>query len=386
MRRWHFTLTCFVLILILSPAKYSKASDEANIAFLGRMTTHDPHRVQSNFELDLLLMIYEPIFRLDPYLKIEKTFASVELSRDALMITIKVDNTIKFHDGDELTAHDIKASLDRVISGPSSLTRYLHGISVVNVVDDHTLSISFDRPNPKALYGLTRVGVVKRRTIIESGDDISSSVPNGTGPFKFVEHQPGAFIRLERNDEHWSSDINMQPEYVNFIFVPKVSAAVQGFEGRRFDFIYPASPKVVQLIQRNLVDYSSPVQGYGAEEPLRLYFSTGDVFRTYYPWITRASRKIPIGLSGTFVHQSSPLARSGTDEVWVETLEDDGAEQPTIEDLLNLDGLAQAGIKKVCGDKCPESCNNSCTTDENGKKCCSVASMPREIIGDLLKD
>jgi peptide/nickel transport system substrate-binding protein len=84
-------------------------------------------------------------------------------------------------------------------------------LEAVDTPDPRTAILRFSAPTPfqlvrNALPALTSV-VPKH---LYDGTDINANPANarliGTGPFRFVEHRPGEFYRLERNPEYWERD------------------------------------------------------------------------------------------------------------------------------------------------------------------------------------
>jgi peptide/nickel transport system substrate-binding protein len=113
---------------------------------------------------------------------------------------------VKFHNGDPLTAEDVKFSLERYRgagSGP-----FKARIASIDVVDSHRVRFHFKQPWPDFMtfYGTPATGagwVVPKKYVEKVGDDGFKKAPVGTGPYKFVSFTPGVELVLEANEQYW---------------------------------------------------------------------------------------------------------------------------------------------------------------------------------------
>ncbi|SFT94301.1 ABC transporter substrate-binding protein [Sedimentitalea nanhaiensis] len=145
---------------------------------------------------------------------------SYEISEDGMTFTFKLREGVKFHNGREMTAEDVKYSLDRVtnpktqspgagffgsIAGfdaiSSGQTEALEG---VKVIDPYTVEITLSRPDATFLHvmGLNFASVVAREAIEEAGVDFGKTAM-GTGAFKLGEWTIGQRLVFEKNEDYW---------------------------------------------------------------------------------------------------------------------------------------------------------------------------------------
>lgn len=117
----------------------------------------------------------------------------------------------KFHNGDPVTAHDVKFSLERtmspesIASGAASLRR---AIDRIEVVDDLTVRVYTKGVIPYFAASLSRAvfmeGSVMPKKYIEAvGAKGFRDKPIGSGPWKFVRSVPGDRIEYESAGPHW---------------------------------------------------------------------------------------------------------------------------------------------------------------------------------------
>lgn len=118
-----------------------------------------------------------------------------------LVITIK--KGITFQDGSEMKAEDVKASLDRAMESPN-VAYVLDKIDHIEVVDDYTVKIVTQAPFAPLISNMVHSGcAILSKAQIDSGD---FTAINGSGPYKFVEHQPGDHITLGRYDGYFDQE------------------------------------------------------------------------------------------------------------------------------------------------------------------------------------
>ena len=180
--------------------------------------TLDPHLTTDANSAVYAVEIYGGLMTIDRNLAIVGDLAeNWEVSPDGRTTTFRIHPYAKFHDGREVTANDIKWSLERAadplteafnasvfLNDIVGVTQKLSGastaVSGIQVINDSTVTITIDAPKPYFLSKLTYpVSFVLDQQNVESGRDWIFE-PNGTGPFKLAEYRPGEVLRLEKFD------------------------------------------------------------------------------------------------------------------------------------------------------------------------------------------
>lgn len=135
-----------------------------------------------------------------------------ELSDDGLTWTFVLRPGQKFHNGDPVTAHDVKFSLERqmapnsIAAAAGSMRRSIKSIDVVN---DLTVRVVSHKPQTGLPSALSRAvapeGAIMPKAYIEKvGEEEFRKKPIGSGPWKFVRNVPGDRIEFEAvNYPHW---------------------------------------------------------------------------------------------------------------------------------------------------------------------------------------
>ena len=146
---------------------------------------------------------------------------SYALSEDGLTYTFRLRPGVKFHNGREMTAEDVKYSLDRVTNPATqspgagffgSIAGYDAagdaGLSGVKVIDPLTVEITLSRPDATFLHvmALNFASVVPKEAVEAAGDDFGKQ-PVGTGAYKLAEWTLGQRLVFEKNADYWRAGV-----------------------------------------------------------------------------------------------------------------------------------------------------------------------------------
>jgi peptide/nickel transport system substrate-binding protein len=112
----------------------------------------------------------------------------------------------KFHNGDPVTAEDVKFSFERYRGGAAALLK--EKVKEVKVVDARRVRFVLKAPWPDFMtfYGTTATGsgwIVPKKYVERVGDEGFKKAPIGAGPYKFVSFNPGVELVLEAFDGYW---------------------------------------------------------------------------------------------------------------------------------------------------------------------------------------
>ncbi|TMW69899.1 ABC transporter substrate-binding protein [Alteribacter natronophilus] len=135
---------------------------------------------------------------------------------------------VEFHNGDELTAEDVKFTLERVIEDETLVEHSNYNqIKEVNVLGDYEFELVTDGPDPALLNRVSRIGsgILPADYIEEEGWDHFLSNPVGTGPFEFSEWNRDDSVVLERFDNYFEGEVTEWEEVV-FRVIPETSTRV----------------------------------------------------------------------------------------------------------------------------------------------------------------
>jgi peptide/nickel transport system substrate-binding protein len=212
--RHHFAGLFVTAVLILGAAAavsgQAAPAGEAIIAYHVTIAPSwfDPSTAPSQITpFGILYAIHDAVVRPLPGQKIGASLAeSWTESPDGLVYEFKLRRGLKFHNGDALTAEDVKFSFERYKGAGA---RELQArVRQVDIVDPLTVRFQLHEPWPDFMtfYGTpaTAAGIVVPKKYVEqTGEDGFRKRPIGAGPYKFVSHAPGVEIVLEANAGYW---------------------------------------------------------------------------------------------------------------------------------------------------------------------------------------
>ena len=191
----------------------------------------DPHKATAAGTTEILFNIFEGLVKPDENGNLINAIASdYTISKDGLVYTFTLRDGVKFHNGNEVTAEDVKYSLDRVsgLLDGTPLVSTLSVITDVAILDEKTVQVTVDSPNPELIYSFTAAIIPAG-----SGED-ENAAPIGTGPFSFVSYVPQEGIVLAKNTEYWQEGLPYLDE-VTFKIISNVDTAMLDIKGGSVD-------------------------------------------------------------------------------------------------------------------------------------------------------
>src|SRR5213594_2557616 len=134
-------------------------------------------------------------------------------SPDGLTYEFRLRRGLKFHNGDAVTAEDVKFSFERYKGAAAKELQ--SRVEAVEVVTPLTVRFRLKAPWPDFMtfYGTTVSGaglVVPKKYITQVGDEGFRKHPIGAGPFKFVSHTPGVEVVVEAYPGYWRKVSNVK--------------------------------------------------------------------------------------------------------------------------------------------------------------------------------
>ncbi|HNR00294.1 MAG TPA: ABC transporter substrate-binding protein, partial [Trueperaceae bacterium] len=131
---------------------------------------------------------------------------SWSLDADNVTWTLTLRQGVRFHDGTEFSADDVKATFDRILNPAFELplSSVLKVVSRVEVVDPYTVKIVTGSPTPDFLNRLAYgVAVIISSDAVEKyGADIDWT-PVGTGPYRLESYVPNESVTLVAFPDYW---------------------------------------------------------------------------------------------------------------------------------------------------------------------------------------
>ena len=149
---------------------------------------------------------------------------------DDKTIDFKLRQGVKFHNGQMMTADDVKASmdhqLDKSINAPS--TSIFASVQGIQVVDAQTVRLTLSKTDARIFDLLANTfAVMPAQYIKEAGVEGIIKHPIGTGPYMFVEWVKDDHLTMEANPNYWDGSYKGKPQVKTLILRPVVDAATR---------------------------------------------------------------------------------------------------------------------------------------------------------------
>jgi peptide/nickel transport system substrate-binding protein len=154
-----------------------------------------------------------------------------EGSADGLSATFKLREGVTWHDGKPFTSADVAFSALNIWKPLQNLGRVVFkNLEAVDTPDGTTAIFRFSKPTPFQLIrnALPALTSVVPKHIYEQGkieENAANTAPVGTGPFKFAEHKPGEYYRLEKNASYWDAGKPLLDEIIYRVLPDRAAAA-----------------------------------------------------------------------------------------------------------------------------------------------------------------
>ncbi|MGH7318504.1 MAG: ABC transporter substrate-binding protein [Candidatus Rokuibacteriota bacterium] len=139
-----------------------------------------------------------------------------DISPDGKVYTFHLRKGVKFHDGADFTAEDVKATFSRIIWPPRGVSiprqPLFATVSEINVLDPHRIQFRLNESRPKSfILGAFASGwnIIVRKKTLEENDNNLRNVMNypGTGPFRHVSRKDKEVWILEKNPNYWNKGL-----------------------------------------------------------------------------------------------------------------------------------------------------------------------------------
>jgi peptide/nickel transport system substrate-binding protein len=215
-----------------------KTGGTLHAVFSADPPTLDPAHATDLTSSAVIRQVFDALLELDESLQPVGALAREwKVSPDQRIYTFSLRPGVKFHDGHELKATDVKYSFERAAKGKRpwvfeklvGARDFLRGsapeISGVRVVDDLTVELRLDRPFAPFLYLMAydAASIVPRQEVERRGAGFASH-PVGTGAFRFVSWRRDDQVVLERFPGHFRG-----PAYLERVVFRIIPAEVTRF-------------------------------------------------------------------------------------------------------------------------------------------------------------
>jgi peptide/nickel transport system substrate-binding protein len=256
-----------VEITVRLPGRIAFSLNEVDQDFFTRLKPILGERYLDDFPYDKHIAVSDAALRE----KLRPRFGEIlPVGEHNPVILFNLRKGVRFHDGHEFDARDVKFTYDAIMN-PKNLsprTSDFEPIKEIQIVDPYQVRITYKRLFSPAIYawtmGILPEHLLNDRALKEEMDRRNLSTearatfgmrdsdfnrrPIGTGPFRFVEWQTDEFIHLKRNQDYWEGP----PEYADYFLriVPDPLTQEVEFRAGAIDY-YDARPHQVARYKKD---------------------------------------------------------------------------------------------------------------------------------------
>ena len=204
----------FVVGLFCATALATSASAQTlTIGVRGGPDSIDPHFTATGTHAEALKHVFDTLVWSGDGLELEPRLAESWKAINDSTWEFKLRRGVKFHDGSDFTAADVKFSIERIptVAGPNPTTIYVRRVKETKIIDPLTVHVVTDGPAPTLPNDFIRLFIVSSKAAAgltkESANEAfnSGKAAIGTGPYKYVSWQPKGDLVLARNDGFWGA-------------------------------------------------------------------------------------------------------------------------------------------------------------------------------------
>ena len=189
----------------------SAVAQTLTIGVRGGPDSIDPHFTATGTHAEALKHVFDTLVWSGDGLELEPRLAESWRAINDTTWEFKLRRGVKFHDGSDFTAADVKFSIERIplVSGPNPTTIYVRRVKETKIIDAHTLHIVTDGAAPVLPNDFIRLFIVSSKAAAGLTKETANEAFNsgkaaiGTGPYKYVSWQPKGDLVLDRFDNFW---------------------------------------------------------------------------------------------------------------------------------------------------------------------------------------
>jgi len=171
-------------------------------------------------------------------------------SEDGLTYDFVLRKEAKFHNGEPVTAEDVKFSFERYRGTSHDLMR--ERVAAVQVSDPQHLRFTLKEPWPDFLTFYASASgagwIVPKKYVEQVGDEGFKKAPIGAGPYKFVSFNPGVELVLEAFDQYWRK--TPMVKRLTFKVIPDETTRLAALKRGEVDIVYSVRGELAEELQR----------------------------------------------------------------------------------------------------------------------------------------
>ncbi len=193
-----------------APAAQVKKGGSITIAQELDPVSLDPHKSSNFSAVQGFEHVYESLTQYDEKLNVQPALAERwDVSSDGTQYTFFLRKDVKWHDGKEFTAADVKYWHERMMAKETvaPYKNWFDMIERIEVVDKNTARAILGKPYPPLLatFAALRGGAIVQEGAAEKMNLATAAI--GTGPWKLAEYVPQSHLKYAKNKDYWNKEL-----------------------------------------------------------------------------------------------------------------------------------------------------------------------------------
>ncbi len=236
----------------------------------GDIQTMDPYSQNEGMTTNFANLIHDLLVERDRNMKIVPSLATSWTVVNDTTWRFTLRKGVKFHDGSPFNADDAVFSIERAQQPTSQLAQYARALGKPSRIDDYTIELKQDKPNPLLLEHLNTIFIMSKPWSIAhhvekpldfkaKEETFATRNTNGTGPYMLKTREPGVKTVLVTNPNWWG---RAEGNVTELVYTPIASDATRNAAllSGEIDFVHDPAPQDLARIQENpaLKVYSGP--------------------------------------------------------------------------------------------------------------------------------
>jgi len=234
--------------LMFGGVQAQKKGGVINVAIIGELNTLDATIANGDNLGTVTQHFFETLYSFSDSLELVPLVAASlpEISDDGRTYKIPLRQGIKFHNGKDMTATDVVASIERWLRVGMTARPVLDVIERVEATDDFTVTLHLNRshaPLTAMLAINNSAAIIIPAELAATDEPLTEFV--GTGPYQLKERRVDQYTQLVRFDDYKSPEgepdgmggARLQyADEIRFVPVPDANTRVEGLLSGQFDY------------------------------------------------------------------------------------------------------------------------------------------------------
>lgn len=233
-----------------------------NVAQVSSPVELDPvNNNGGNYSIMIKSKVYSTLFDFDADTNIIPLLATEvpELTNDGTEFTVNIDERATFHNGDPVTAEDVKYSFLQPVEEGTSWASNFSIIESIDIEDETTAHFTLERPYKPILYAMEHP-IAPKSVREEDPEAFGTETFVGSGPFEVTDFQEGEVTSLRAWDDYWGNSSPRLDE-VNITPINEETTRITQLQTGNQDIIRAVPPQLFNTVDEQ--EDSSMVTGPG---------------------------------------------------------------------------------------------------------------------------